>query len=739
MKKCIRKINNKGVSLVLVIVTMTFVSIIAALVLALTYNNLQAMRNGLSSSKNFYTAETAIDELKAKFYEWSDEAVRDAYPKWLQRYDLMKSEERADKFKSMYLAKLNEVLTDKFIDTYFSGGHVGSNIDDLFVSFTSNNVTWNDKVTPHIDYQPDKNTLIVKDISITYTDDKNYQTKITTDFNFNLSYVPFKSDASNETDASCSEYAIISDEQITNANYGPLTVHGSLYGGGYDPSTDSYSQPGFIFDSNKLLNIYADNIVSRNDLLVKNSAALNTNGIDGEYNYTGDNSTVNMWLRGIDLAGLQGTKLTINGDCYVYDDTTLDSVASELTVSGNYFGFNTDNSADAVNDADGIALKMGTPKGSSAIVVNGKDSKVDLTDCEEIFLAGKSFVSVPEIYGSPDISDTNLAFPEGESISYRGVQSAYLLPGDCLTGIGHNPLTEAEYKLLVQDLAKSPGERKYDINIDQNRRNGGVDLMKYLDPSQPYRMATVSYSANADSEKLVYLYLNFATTNAASRYFEEYYAKYHDLVETKMGYLGDGMIAFRPESLLTTGNVVSYDNGVVKFNHANTSKTSQLVIAKEADLNQKYVGMSLALDKDFAGTDTIKFTSDKFVDMTKIKSDVQTSTELDFDGEDGQPYYLITGKDITITGNVNAIVIAKGNVSIPAGSVVHGLVIARGAVDVSGDIHAEKLDVADLIVNNRIVNRYFYGEDSDIDEDGKVTSLYSSELIDIDYENWRKN
>ena len=169
------------------------------------------------------------------------------------------------------------------------------------------------------------------------------------------------------------------------------------------------------------------------------------------------------------------------------------------------------------------------------------------------------------------------------------------------------------------------------------------------------------------------------------------------------------------------------------------SKTSQLVIAKEADLNQKYVGMSLALDKDFAGTDTIKFTSDKFVDMTKIKSDVQTSTELDFDGEDGQPYYLITGKDITITGNVNAIVIAKGNVSIPAGSVVHGLVIARGAVDVSGNIYAEKLDVADLIVNNRIVNRYFYGEDSDIDEDGKVTSLYSSELIDIDYENWRKN
>ena len=68
MKKCIRKINNKGVSLILVIVTMTFVSIIAALVLALTYNNLQAMRNGLSSSKNFYTAETAIDELKAKFY-----------------------------------------------------------------------------------------------------------------------------------------------------------------------------------------------------------------------------------------------------------------------------------------------------------------------------------------------------------------------------------------------------------------------------------------------------------------------------------------------------------------------------------------------------------------------------------------------------------------------------------------------------------------------------------------------
>lgn len=735
-----RRCNNKGVSLVLVIISMTFISVIAALVLALTYRNLVAVQTGLNSSKNFYTAETAMDELKTKFYEYSDLAVRDAYPLWLQKYNGMDETTREEEFMKMYVEKLEKVIDDKFIKYYFEDGHTGD-INDLFVSFSSDNIKWNSKFKPYLDVAPDKTSIVVRNLSIIYTDTRNYQTAITTDFNFGLNYIPFKTNKANQTDDSCSEYSVIADEQVNNVANSTITIDGSIYGGGYEVDTDEYSQPGILFNGGSL-NVYADNIVSRNDIVMTNSISSDFNGLEGRDNYLGDNSTCNIWSRGIKLAGAPKTSMKINGNCYVYDDTSIDAKEAELTIDGSYYGFNTDNSSENLTDDQGVSLTMGTPKGSSSITINGTDSKVDLTGCSSVFLAGKTFISVPKIYGSPDIDDSNVAFPQGESISYRGVQSMYLLPGDCIKGIGHNPLTESEYNRLVEDMAKEQSaDRKYDILIDQNRRNGGVDLIKYVDISKPYRVATVNYDTGSQSEPLVYLYLNFASSASATKYFQAYYAKFPDAVESKMAMLGAGQVLFDPSTLITTGNAIGYDSDKkVTLKNSRLDIFDESVTNKQSELNNKYYGMCVALDQNFSGIDIYKFTSDKFVDFTRIKSDLQTDKVLDYKGDNGQPYHLITGKDITIDNNINAVVVAKGNVNIAAGAIVHGLIIARGSVNLSGGgLVAEPEDVSDLILGNKYVNNIFYGDDIVEEEDSRSNSLYSSELISIDYKNWRKN
>jgi hypothetical protein len=37
---------------------------------------------------------------------------------------------------------------------------------------------------------------------------------------------------------------------------------------------------------------------------------------------------------------------------------------------------------------------------------------------------------------------------QGESVSFKGNQAAYLMPGDSIEGVWHNPMTRAEYDAL---------------------------------------------------------------------------------------------------------------------------------------------------------------------------------------------------------------------------------------------------------------------------------------------------
>ena len=414
--------NNSGNTLILVILCMLFVGIIASLILVYTSNNLKTMKKAAMSSSNFYTAENVVDELKTHLDELADQAVRTAYTKWLQQYTSTTSDQHETLFKTLFLNELKGLLDSQFLTAFTSDPF------QLLYKFGSTNVKWLE--TPTVELDTSAKLLTLKDISFAYTDAQGMTSEITTDLVFNVNYPGFQSNTVKGMNLAASEYIIIADEQINNSVTIWGTIKGNLYGGGYNPvatTTDKYNKNGIHFDSDSNLLIYADKILSRSTIELSDRSSVNIKGINGEYDYTGTLSYTNLWAKNLLLNGVSSqanpVQLTAQGNFYLADDLTLDAEASRFQLKGSYYGYNANNAYLGATDANGIRLVSGTPDGSSSIVLNAKDAVLDFSAVTKLWIAGKSFVSVPFQYGHGTTSD-NLSFSLGESISYRGLQSS---------------------------------------------------------------------------------------------------------------------------------------------------------------------------------------------------------------------------------------------------------------------------------------------------------------------------
>ena len=158
--------------------------------------------------------------------------------------------------------------------------------------------------------------------------------------------------------------------------------------------------------------------------------------------YARDKETTNS--NGVTTHAYSGAKLDMNANVYVSDDLELNASGSNYKLTGNYFGYNdarTDNrtfnkeylkevvgkSVDVNNvkfvngnyiDKDGntVNLPGQSHYNSSSVVVNGKDSELDLSDTDTMYIAGQAYIEMSkdtrpeknaqEKNGNVDYSDT---------------------------------------------------------------------------------------------------------------------------------------------------------------------------------------------------------------------------------------------------------------------------------------------------------------------------------------------
>lgn len=783
MKKAMRKMNDRGATLILVIISLLFVGIIAAVVLTLTTSNVKNIFHSSKSTTNFYSAEKAIDEVRAKFQEKADEAARQAYTQWLQQYSYLFSEGSTESvdtlFKNLFKDDLKYILQDLLFNVSGEGGTPAGtlvDINDLLDTPRGDAISWFEN--PVIEVVDDK--IVVKNISIQYKDDDGNISVITTDIVFDITYPGFAANRVNFETLPCSTYAVIADQQVTNSGTNPIEVTGNIYGGGIEGTT--YTGNGLYFSAGSNISIKADYVISRNAIRVEDNAKLK---IAGPY-ATGIKSFSKVWARNIDLAATAAKgkpEVTITGDCYIADDLTLDADGSKfaMTNGSGFYGYNTTNATAGDTDEFGAISRTGTPEGSSAIVINGKNSSIDLSGAANVWIAGKTFITVPSYSAANAEAGTGAAdeitatFIQGESLSYRALQAAYLLPGECVVGIGHNPMTYTEYQKVI---STSSAYEAYFIDTSKAREKGNIDINLYVNSTNPYRVAFVKYLSGNTTDVMVYMYLNFISTNAASEYFSTYYAINEDLVVSRMKQFGStGQILINPMTLTNTGNVMAYSDSGSTYHlyGANYDKIS--VERQQISYSTIFKALTTSLDEKDLTMSTASYLTDSIVDMSLAGGSYteytgfQKNSDGDYTGvaltalcqpEDGTgegckinniPCKLYTGSSVTINSNSAGIIVSTGDVNINAD--FYGLVVARGKVSIGGGasiINSQTADIAGtticgspelsscaavikyIIQNEEQVKKLFKITDREDDDD----DIYTSDLISLEYSNWRK-
>lgn len=105
------KMNNRGSALLTVILVVGFLTILATTLLYITGMEFQTKQADYQNKRNFYTGETALEEIRAKLMDDASEAALLAYDEVSKNYIALGSKEnRKLEYNTVFVAKIQENL-----------------------------------------------------------------------------------------------------------------------------------------------------------------------------------------------------------------------------------------------------------------------------------------------------------------------------------------------------------------------------------------------------------------------------------------------------------------------------------------------------------------------------------------------------------------------------------------------------------------------------------------------------
>jgi hypothetical protein len=451
--------------------------------------NLQMKRVESKSKVNFYSCETALEEIRIGLQELTIKKLQlvyeEALVKYTQDYATLSDSELNNQLKLNVRIKLETELSNDL-----------NTIRDKFIEFLSTYPAGTFKVSlGGVVYNDDKITFL--DTKIEYLNN-DYLTTITSDL---VILIPkFTADATGTPSELHMEqyyqgYSLVADGGIYSLNSdGTTTITGNVYAGedgitvkDTTPDANALNQHQISFSSN--------DIVTRGDITVIDSASLTV----GDMTQSATSSIV--WADNIKtqttINYLPGsplhTKLTMNAINILEDDLSVDGIKSEVKLKGALIGYTKTNKAKA--ELQGKAI-------GSSITVNGSGSSLNLKELSALVLAGRAYVTIEE----DSVSYTSMILT-GESLALKSNQKAYLLPGAFLSNIMHNPVTQ-------KDIAPSGNV------IVQITGNNYTD---YIDSVVPYKtVAKQIIDGTGSASTLWYYYMNFANGIKADAYMHQF-------------------------------------------------------------------------------------------------------------------------------------------------------------------------------------------------------------------------
>ena len=714
-----RKRRNSGSSIVIVIIAMAMIGILATTLLWMSYINYKIKVNDIRNKNSFYSAETVMEQIVAGLQKETSDAVAVAYQEVLSNWEELDSESnRYSSFASMYLDTLVKHLRDSEKgDGYYSRDILEGYVDTTIWG-NVNKTAWNNG-TDETDASKAKapvmelvngNSLILRNVFVSCMDGDRLSI-VSTDLCLDVPEIVFTQSGSIDD---LYDYLLIGNQGISlTQGSGQVTGDGSIYAG-----TDDKGKGGIIINPASSLAINNGRyVISKGEIDVVGPGA---GFIVRDAKETGSS----VYAKSLDL---QSGTISLDSKTYIANDLTLSGNGSRATLTKEYYGYGT-------SMAIGLEGDPTDQENSSAIIINGQNSTVDMSGVNTLMLAGRAYIGTNTTKEELDqnaaaaVEDAGKknekAVLMGESITVKGGQIAYLVPTECLgvyngeTIIGQNPLTQ-DQATKMQAYKDQYGTDFKEVDFTRPvSRLGGQSLASFgvADMDHIRKVSTQYVGGGTESKSLTYYYLVMNADNAA-KYYQTYYLNgsnkesidhYFKKYATGGILLGDYTSAQNSYTIL--GNALVSDalsqSGVSLLASTNTTTNTMTpaeVFQKSGEIANVYKGLTTNLSEDGASASTFRNVFDSVIkkeitikqaDGTELKKNITDYLAengfgtMEFTTEDGLKGIITAGNYTLSTAAGEAshirLIVSLGDITINRNFT--GLAIAKGTITINGAV-----------------------------------------------------
>ena len=784
--------QNQGFSLFTVLIAVSFVGILGLLVLYIALANFNMKVTDLKGKDSFYTAERALEEIRTGLQEDVGNAMSKAYTQVLETYnkenrsqDSSMDRQRQNDFQDRFIKELMRTLrVSKTEDNIYNmerlRGYVDLEYDELKESLIITNPAGSAplmKAVKNVGKNTENNGVLLKNLKVIYVDEKGHAAIICTDIRLLVPEVQFPTPS---TLPDLMNMIVVADKGIIceGNESTPTSINGSIYAGNLPAAATTDPDTSIQVTSGASLNVESgDKVVCKGEI----SVGLNSTFTSG--------GSVNLWARGLNADSVQNVSLS--GSTYFADDLTVTGKNNNVKISGNYYGYG---SYESATSDDCVAKDQYEKSGltgaalSSAIVINGKNTTLDLSDTQKLMIAGRNYIASSKVKANNRSNTNDVA--TGESLTVKGTQLAYLVPKEVL-GASGNPLTYDAYLALLN--------RAEDISVNWDAAVeawGGRTLRDIgVDSEKPVQ--TVFYN-----DGFVYFYLNFTDAQKSADFMQMYYQN-NPTVKANMDkylsfYFGgedSGITVKDADSYLryiTNGNALSYSGADAQGNmqQATSVNPGEKILQEQVGyqnswyaLNRKMITsydlLNKAVKEDGEGkthdeTDGDRSVYDNLVNEKKmidyIDDNVMDSTKkyvFTASVEDGGLTAIMydngeSGVNQTLKISQSdadklRLVVCTGDVEIEAGVKFQGIIMAKGTITLRAGAQLESAPLEAARVFQAQMRSYgdgtsikpqdfFWEGDKYVlgnsSSSGKKDTLNGSDTYSIadcvTYENWKK-
>lgn len=815
------KRNNKGAALLFVLVAVALVTVLVTTMYVASMINIQMKGTEGKNRLNFYQTDEYMEVFRSIVKAEADYALDVAYKDTIVKYKHYSDKEREQQFKNKFIETLYPViagdansnrvcdLVDKAFNYYNKNDEgndsdtvveknlilpvgVTLSIDEIALELAdgtteSDKVTLSDiKTAISLNSERYSGDILLKGVNLTYMNTAGYKTAIKTDMRISALFTDPQI-SFGTTDIS--EYVVINDGTLKNnmVSSAAINLTGNIC-----------SIEGINVEGLQTVNFIAHKIITNGTLLSKAGAEVNVDTVNTDKGLTAEKND-GLWSRNIDV---DAGELKVSGNTNVADDLTLmKSKRSYVTVpqvefkNGSYFGFGYGKGSKGLN---GMALNA---ENSSSIIFNTDYFKLNMQTLNKLVLTGNAFISIPKqgsmspevenFLASMGLSSSSYEALEGESIAYKGMQQLYLVPGECLGTIGHNPMLNTELSAALKkyyegtkttyseaDLNEMFASEKYlgkflkapeggSLSLTSNK----VNLSGLLNENKPVITNVIKVSGT--TTQMVYVYFNFKNAAAAAEYMQRFKAADSDTVEEALGKINvaSNELLLPESEIETSGNYIEKD----KINNAGSANNTSAASLKnsiygallttldaggsssvtkysEAQIYARIVeisGMSNVeaesiqgiAPSNTSGNTTLQGTPIESYNVIRVSETEYGTSNISAANDAAHPVVLIAQGNVEVNTDFWGLIVSNGNVTVNSGHNVRGTIVASGDVIVGGNsnLFFDSALIKNILDEN---NLYVHLKDylkvlTSMDENAEKT--VTIDPIQVYYENWQQN